>query len=308
MATATATPSEPRIVVNIDDLGMCHGANAAFLELARLGRCDSGSVMVPCPWFLEIAEAGRSDPSLALGVHLTITAEKRHYRWRPLTAPGRASGLVDGDGYLWGSVEEVRRHAAPEAVEAEMRAQIEAFLAAGLKPTHFDAHQAAALAPEFAATYLALADEYRVPVMVPRSLDAYGPVHNLAGVDPAFYREMAERFSAGGGIPADRVLETPWHREVPPAERYEALFATVGSGVTFMALHANAPGEIEAIEPATAAIRTEEFAFLSGGESAAWFASVEPFRCTLAELANGTAEKPASRAKTVETARCAAPS
>ena len=66
----------PRVIVNIDDLGMCHGANTAYLDLARRGRCDSGSVMVPCPWYLEIAEAGALDPSLRLGVHLTITAEK----------------------------------------------------------------------------------------------------------------------------------------------------------------------------------------------------------------------------------------
>ncbi|MQT15221.1 ChbG/HpnK family deacetylase [Segnochrobactrum spirostomi] len=288
--TSPAPPkADTRIIVNIDDLGMCHGANAAFLDLWRLGRCDSGSVMVPCPWFLEIAEAGRADPSLQLGVHLTITAEKRHYRWRPLTAPSRAAGLVDDDGYLWGSVAAVRRSAAPEAVEAEMRAQIEAFLAAGLKPTHVDAHQAAALAPEFASIYLALAVEYRLPAMVPRALEAYGPVHNLGAVDPAFYARTAAGFAATGGVPVDRVLETPWHREAPAATRYAAFFSAIGPGVTFLALHANAPGEIEAIEPATAAIRTEEYDFLRGIESAAWFEAVAPYRTTLAHLAGDAA-------------------
>src|SRR5215204_5549441 len=98
------------LVVNIDDIGMCHGANVAFLELSRLGACDSGSVMVPCPWFLEIAEASTSDPSLRIGVHLTLNAEKEFYRWRPLTNPGRSSGLVDGDGFFWRSVPELRRN------------------------------------------------------------------------------------------------------------------------------------------------------------------------------------------------------
>lgn len=277
-----------QIVVNIDDLGMCHGANVAFLDLWRLGRCDSGSVMVPCPWFLEIAEAGQADPSLRLGVHLTITAEKRHYRWRPLTAPSRASGLVDDDGYLWGSVAAVRRHAVPEAVEAEMRAQIETFLAAGLKPTHIDAHQAAALAPEFASIYLMLAADYRLPAMVPRTLEAYGPVHNLGAVDPAFYARTAETFASAGGVPVDRVLETPWHRDAPASARYATLFSEIGPGVTFLALHANAPGEIEAIEPVTAAIRIEEYDFLRGLESAAWFEAVAPDRATLADLVRPT--------------------
>src|SRR5450432_2059053 len=129
--SAASEDQLPAVVINIDDVGMCHGANTAFVDLARQGRCDSGSVMVTCPWFLEIAEIGRVDPSLNLGVHLTITAEKKYYRWRPLTAPGKKSGLTDSDGYLWRSVPEVRRHAAPDAVEAELRAQIDAFLAAG---------------------------------------------------------------------------------------------------------------------------------------------------------------------------------
>jgi hypothetical protein len=30
--------------------------------------------MVPCPWFLEIADMATADPSLDLGMHLTLTA------------------------------------------------------------------------------------------------------------------------------------------------------------------------------------------------------------------------------------------
>ena len=43
------------------------------------------------------------------------------------------------------------------------------------------------------------------------------------------------------------------------SSRYRALFAEIGPGLTFMAMHANAPGEIELIEPDTAAIRIEEY-------------------------------------------------
>ncbi len=81
-----------RVVIHQDDVGMCHGANVAFVELARLGHVTSGSVMVPCPWFTEIAEPAAADPTLDLGVHLTLTAEKAHYRWRPLTRRRRRPG------------------------------------------------------------------------------------------------------------------------------------------------------------------------------------------------------------------------
>ena len=78
-------PAERKVVINIDDVGMCHGANVAYLKLKRAGAVDSGSVMVPCPWFLEIAEEGAKDASLNLGVHITLTSEKKYYRSRTLT-------------------------------------------------------------------------------------------------------------------------------------------------------------------------------------------------------------------------------
>ncbi len=48
---------ERAVILHVDDLAMCHGANRAFLELAPAGLVTCGSVMVPCPWFREIAEA-----------------------------------------------------------------------------------------------------------------------------------------------------------------------------------------------------------------------------------------------------------
>jgi hypothetical protein len=79
-------PPEARkfAVIHADDLGMCHGANAAFAELSRLGVCSSGSVMVPCPWFPEIADLAAANRELDIGVHLTLTNEMKHYKWWPL--------------------------------------------------------------------------------------------------------------------------------------------------------------------------------------------------------------------------------
>jgi chitin disaccharide deacetylase len=276
----------PAVIINIDDVGMCHGANTAFVDLAKRGRCDSGSVMVPCPWFLEIAEMGRADPSLNLGVHLTITSEKKYYRWRPLTAPGRTSGLTDADGYFWRSVPEVRRHAAPEAIEAELRAQIDTFLHAGLKPTHLDAHMGGALSPEFVDIYVRLGAEYSVPILFPRSIASYDPIHNLGGIDTGPYEEKAKALEAAGLTLIDRVLETPWHQDQPAQTRYRSLFGQIGAGVTFMALHANAPGELEAIEPSSAAIRTGEYDVLRAPESADFIDALKVRRGSLSDFSS----------------------
>ena len=141
MASAT------RVVVHEDDVGMNHGANAAFAELFELGVCTAGSVMVPCPWFLEVAEMQAKNPRLDIGVHLVLTSEFRTYRWRPLTGASQASGLVDADGYFWRTANEARAHAHPDAVEAELRAQVDAAKAAGIDITHIDAHMFTALVP-----------------------------------------------------------------------------------------------------------------------------------------------------------------
>ena len=147
---------------------MCHGGNQAFLELAARGAVSCGSMMVPCPWFREIAEAAAADPALDLGVHLTLTSEWLHYRWRPLSTTSRASGLIDEEGYFWRDVASLRAHLVPEAAEAELRAQIERAIAAGLRPTHIDAHMAAAMLPELIDLHVRLAFDYGLVPVLPR--------------------------------------------------------------------------------------------------------------------------------------------
>ena len=116
------TATTQRVVIHADDVGMCHGANAAFVELSRLGTISAGSVMVPCPWFAESASIAADDPRLDVGVHLTLNSEQAGYRWAPLTRPPSSAGLTDGDGYFWANVAHTRAHAHPDAVEAEWRA------------------------------------------------------------------------------------------------------------------------------------------------------------------------------------------
>ena len=59
------------VILHADDVGMCHGANQAFLQLARAGAIDCGSVMVPCPWFREVAAmADRHKLNLRIGAYM----------------------------------------------------------------------------------------------------------------------------------------------------------------------------------------------------------------------------------------------
>ena len=253
--------SARRVVLHEDDVGMCHGANVAFLELTKLGVCSSGSVMVPCPWFLEMADAVAADPTLDLGVHLTINAEKRYYKWRPLTAPPQSSGLVDENGFFWPDVATTRSKAAPEAVEAEFRAQIEAAYRAGIEPTHIDGHMGAAISPEFCDIFVRLGHEYRLPVLLTPTVAVYAPNDNLVGVTEAAFAPGVEKARGLGFTIFDRVVETTWRRpaSTPAEPAYKAIIEGIPEGLTFFCLHFNTPEELAFIEPEAQHTRSQEY-------------------------------------------------
>ena len=253
------------VVIHADDLGMAHGGNIAFGELVRQGVCSSGSVMAPCPWFPEVAEMAAADPSLDIGVHLTVNSEKRPYRWRPLTRPSSAAGLTDADGYFWADVPSVRRHAHPDAVEAELRAQIDAALAAGIDVTHLDDHMGVVMLPEFVELYARLGRDYGVPILLPADLARFHPMSYAGPAATDRYDRVVGEARARGEPIFDRVMETPWDRTVEAETAYRAMFADIPEGLTYLALHFNAPGDFEAIEPEFAHIRTEEYALFRSG-------------------------------------------
>jgi predicted glycoside hydrolase/deacetylase ChbG (UPF0249 family) len=168
-------PGERAVVVHIDDLGMCADANSGALR-ALAGAATSGSIMVPCPAFPEIARIARERPELDLGVHLTLNCEYERYRWGPLRSD--VPTLCAEDGALLRTTEQTTARGSPDEVRRELRAQLAAALGAGIAVTHLDAHMGPALRPEFAGVYIELARDYRLPAFIPRvtqaQLDALG--------------------------------------------------------------------------------------------------------------------------------------
>jgi predicted glycoside hydrolase/deacetylase ChbG (UPF0249 family) len=257
MTLARALGVERAAIFHVDDIGMCHGANLGFLTLAERSQVTCGSVMVPCPWFREIAEAAAANPSLDLGVHLILTSEWEHYRWAPISTVSRASGLIDDDGYFWRDVANLRARLVPEAAEIELRAQIDRACSAGINPTHIDAHMAAAMLPELLELHVRLGHEYGVVPVLPRRI-RFAP-------DPKSYSETVAALERDGLPVVDHIRGTlPVAAEaVEPG--YRKLIEELPLGVTHFALHCTAPGDVEAITPQHAPWRTNEYAlFLSG--------------------------------------------
>lgn len=245
------------VVLNVDDLGATHGANRAYLALARAGRVTTGSVMAPGPWFREIAEAAAADPSLDLGVHLTLTSEWPHFRWAPLSTASRASGLVDDDGYLPRDVAGLRRRLVPEAAEAELRAQIERCLAAGMSPTHIDAHMGAAMLAELLPAHVRLGREYGLFPVLPRSI-GWPP-------DIDAYRAVVAELDAAGLPVVDHCRGTLALPETELEAGWRRTMGALPQGTTHFALHATMPGEFAAIAPEHAGWRFAECALLASG-------------------------------------------
>ena len=121
--------NERLVIIHADDIGMCHASLQAFKDLWKFGTITSGAVMVPCPWFPATAQMCRENPEIDTGVHATLNAEWDSYRWSPLSTQDQASGLLDAEGYFHQWQDAVYQNAKPEAIDAEVNAQIERALA-----------------------------------------------------------------------------------------------------------------------------------------------------------------------------------
>jgi predicted glycoside hydrolase/deacetylase ChbG (UPF0249 family) len=250
------------VILHVDDLGMFHAGNQAFLALASRGLVTTGSIMVPCPWFRAIAAAAAADESLDLGIHLTLTSEWAHYRWAPISTTSRASGLIDPDGYFWRDVASLRQHMVVEAAEIELRAQVERALSAGLRPTHLDAHMAAAMLPELLDCHVALAREHRLVPVLPRRI-RFAP-------DPETYARAVRSLEAACLPLPDHFRGTLAVDEPDTRSGYRRMIETLPSGVTHIALHCATPGDIEAISPLHAPWRVREYRLLAEGAIRDW--------------------------------------
>ncbi|MGH9029521.1 MAG: ChbG/HpnK family deacetylase, partial [Acidimicrobiales bacterium] len=78
LAARLGYPEDAKLLIlNCDDLGMCHSANVGVYEALRDGLATSASLMVPCPWSRGAVASYRGDD---VGVHLTVNAEFDLYR------------------------------------------------------------------------------------------------------------------------------------------------------------------------------------------------------------------------------------
>jgi hypothetical protein len=197
------------VIIHTDDIGMCQASVQAYADLWEFGTISSGAVMVPCPWFPATAKLCRENPGMDMGVHATLNCEWDLYRWGPLSTLDPDSGLLDTDGYLHQGHEAVYKNATPQAVSAELSAQVARAVAAGIDVTHIDSHMGTIMHPKFIQTYLAAGVQQRVPTMVPRP-DAVGAeMMGLTADANKDYAPVVEQSESQGQLMLEGILAMP---------------------------------------------------------------------------------------------------
>jgi predicted glycoside hydrolase/deacetylase ChbG (UPF0249 family) len=170
-------PANARLlVIHADDFGMSHSVNRAIEEALEKRWVTSASILVPCPWFPEVARWAKAHPDADLGIHLALTSEWTTLRWGPVSAQPTGSSLLDPDGYLPLTSEYVATHAKIPDVETETHAQVDKAKAAGIHLTHLDTHMGSIVTTlDLMKVYLGLGQAYKLPLLLDSRAEALAP-------------------------------------------------------------------------------------------------------------------------------------
>jgi len=241
------------LIINADDFGMCHAINEAIFRALKKGVLRSTTLMVPCPWALHAMHFLADHPEIPFGVHLTVISDWVDYRWGPITSREKVPSLIDKAGYFYNfeDMAEFLAQVRLDQLEMEFRAQIEAVLAAGLKPTHLDWHS---------LRIGGRSDIFNVMLGLARE---YGLALRVAG------RSWIEKVQSQG-LPTNDYdfLDSYSLDPVDKSARYDQMLRKLPAGLSELAIH---PGlenaELLAIKPDGKHVRQTDFDFLMSQEA-----------------------------------------
>jgi predicted glycoside hydrolase/deacetylase ChbG (UPF0249 family) len=157
-----------QLVVNADDFGFTPDVNQGILEAHRNGILTATTLMANGEAFEHAVGLARHIPSLDVGCHMVLVGGRSLLSGKLL--PPAVSTLVAAL---------VRRQID---VYAEMRAQLERILEAGIQPTHLDTHKHTHLAPPVLEALASLGEEFGIRwVRRPFDLPLQPRSHSLSG-------------------------------------------------------------------------------------------------------------------------------
>jgi hopanoid biosynthesis associated protein HpnK len=181
------------LIVTADDFGLHPAVNGAVQRAAGDGILTTASLMIGAPAAADAVSRARDLPGLSVGLHLVLADGWSVLPQRNIPAlvdaQGRFGNNMLRDGVRFFALPAVRRQ-----LEAEIRAQFQAFADTGLPLDHVNAHKHFHLHPTLLEMLLRIGEGFGLPaVRLPR--------------EPAW---VARR--AGGALtgPAIAALLSPW--------------------------------------------------------------------------------------------------
>jgi hypothetical protein len=229
--------TDKAVIIHTDDIGMCQASVQAFKELWEFGTISSGAVMVPCPWFPATAQMCRENPKMDMGIHATLNSEWESYRWGPVSTREAGSGLIDEAGYFHQWQPAVYEKAKDDSVAAELNAQVERALSAGIDVTHIDSHMGTIMNAKFVQSYLQAGVSRLLPNMLPRA-SALG--FDMMGVDEnelAHYTPILSQLEAQGVPMLDGLFSMPLEHNADHIGVAKKILREVPTGITHFILH-----------------------------------------------------------------------
>ncbi|MCL6273596.1 polysaccharide deacetylase family protein [Muricauda sp. 2012CJ35-5] len=215
------------LMIHADDAGLSHSENLATMQSLVKGVVNSYSIMVPCPWFYEMALWAKKHPHCDHGVHLTLTCEWERYRFGPTLPASEVPSLVDANGHFYKKREEVQQYATVADVKKELTAQIETFLSYGLTPSHLDSHMySVGSRQDLFEVYKELGERYKLPIQRGRDLT------DMVGL------EDKEPLSVNA-IPVDKVHigDMAYFEKGKLWDYYESVFDNLIEGFNVILIH-----------------------------------------------------------------------
>lgn len=156
------------LIVTADDFGLHEAVNSAVEQAARGGVLTTTSLMVGAPAAADAVRRARDLAGLSVGLHLVLADGWSVLPPRSIPAlvdiHGRFGNNMVRDGVRFFALPAVRRQ-----LEAEVRAQFQAFANTGLPLDHVNAHKHFHLHPTLLEMLLRIGGEFGIPaVRLPR--------------------------------------------------------------------------------------------------------------------------------------------
>jgi chitin disaccharide deacetylase len=152
-----------RLILTGDDFGLAVPVNEAIADAHARGVLTAASLMVGSAAADDAVDRARRLPTLRVGLHIVLV------EGRPLLPPAQVSELMGVHGeFLSSPVRAGFRFCRPEArrqMEAEIRAQFEAFRRTGLPLDHVNAHNHLHVHPVVLGLLMKVGREYGMPAI-----------------------------------------------------------------------------------------------------------------------------------------------